>query len=133
MPEAPEHHVFVYGTLRRGGRNDINRLAPAPVFVGEASVRGLLYPLGWYPGLVLGGPGAVDVAGEVYRIAPALQARLDAIEGIVPGPDSEYFKREVAVAVRGRTLACLVYEINAARVRGLAPIGHGDWTRFHTW
>ena len=26
MPEAPSRHVFVYGTLRRGGRNDINRL-----------------------------------------------------------------------------------------------------------
>ena len=41
MHEAPSRHVFVYGTLRRGGRNDINRLQPAPQYVGMGEVRGL--------------------------------------------------------------------------------------------
>jgi gamma-glutamylcyclotransferase (GGCT)/AIG2-like uncharacterized protein YtfP len=131
MPEARPRHVFVYGTLRRGGRNDITRLAPAPEYVGPVSVRGVLYALGGYPGLVLGGAGAVDVAGEVYRIAPQLEAALDAIEEIVPGPRSEYFKREVAIEVAGRPLVCLVYEINPERVRGRRVIVHGDWMRFH--
>jgi len=49
----------------------------------------------------------------------------------VPGLHSEYFKREVAVAVAGRPVACLVYEINPARVRGRRVIPHGDWLRFH--
>lgn len=131
MPEALPRHVFVYGTLRRGGRNDINRLRPAPEYVGPGTVRGVLYALGGYPGLVLGGEGAGDVAGEVYRIAPQLEAALDAIEEIVPGPHSEYFKREVAIEVAGRPLVCLVYEIHPARVRGRQVIVHGDWMRFH--
>lgn len=131
MPEAPERHVFVYGTLRRGGRNDINRLRPAPGYVGMGEVRGVLYHIDWYPGLTLGGEEAVTVVGEVYRITPALEAVLDAIEQIVPGADSEYFKREVTVAVAGRPVACLVYEINPARVRGRRMIGHGDWIAFH--
>jgi gamma-glutamylcyclotransferase (GGCT)/AIG2-like uncharacterized protein YtfP len=131
MPEAPERLVFVYGTLRRGGRNDINRLAPAPQYVGMGEVRGLLYHLDWYPGLSLGGKEAVTVVGEVYRISPELEAVLDRIERIVPGADSEYFKREVEVAVAGRPHVCLLYEVNPARVRGLAPIGHGDWIVFH--
>ena len=42
MPEAPHRHVFVYGTLRRGGRNDINGLAPAPEYVGMGEVRGVM-------------------------------------------------------------------------------------------
>jgi gamma-glutamylcyclotransferase (GGCT)/AIG2-like uncharacterized protein YtfP len=131
MPEAPARHVFVYGTLRRGGRNDINRLAPAPRYVGMGEVRGVLYHMDRYPGLTLGGEEAVTVVGEVYRIEPALEAVLDAIERIVPGDASEYFKRELAVEVTGRTVTCLVYEINPDRVRGKQAIGHGDWILFH--
>ena len=131
MPEAPERHVFVYGTLRRGGRNDINRLALAPRYVGMGEVRGVLYHLDWYPGLTLGGEEAVTVVGEVYGIAPGLEVVLDAIEQIVPGADSEYFKREVEVAVDGRSLPCLVYEINPLHVRDRSPVGHGDWIVFH--
>lgn len=133
MPEAafPLRHVFVYGTLRRGGRNDINRLRPPPEYVGRGEVRGTLYALGWYPGLVLGGEGAMAVTGEVYRITPALEAVLDAIEGIEEGPHSEYFKREVPVAVGSGVISCLVYEINPAAVRGRQPLPHGDWMLFH--
>lgn len=136
MPEPPSadapRHVFVYGTLRRGGRNDINRLQPAPRYVGMGEVRGTLYHIDWYPGLTLGGEEAVTVVGEVYAITPQLEDVLDRIEGIVPGADSEYFKREVDIAVEGRALACLVYEINPARARGKQVIGHGDWIVFHT-
>jgi gamma-glutamylcyclotransferase (GGCT)/AIG2-like uncharacterized protein YtfP len=132
MPEAPLRHVFVYGTLRRGGRNDINRLAPAPEYVGMGEVRGVLYHIDWYPGLTLGGEEAVTVVGEVYRIRPELEQVLDAIERIVPGADSEYFKREIDIAVEGRTIGCLLYEINPGRVRGRQVIGHGDWILFHS-
>lgn len=131
MPEADTRHVFVYGTLRRGGRNDINRLEPAPRYVGMGEVKGVLYQLDWYPGLTLGGEEPVTVVGEVYAITPALEAVLDGIECIVPGEESEYFKREVPIEVQGRPIRCLVYEINPARVRGLSPIGHGDWILFH--
>lgn len=131
MPEAPDRLVFVYGTLRRGGRNDINRLAPPPEYVGMGEVRGVLYHFDWYPGLTLGGEEAVTVVGEVYRIGPQLEAVLDEIEQIVPGGDSEYFKREVDVLVEGKALSCLLYEINPARVVGRQAIGHGDWIVFH--
>ena len=131
MPEAPARHVFVYGTLRRGGRNDINRLAPAPEYVGMGEVRGVLYHIDWYPGLTLGGEEAVTVVGEVYRITPDLEALLDRIERIEDSADSEYFKREVAVEVEGRPMQCLLYEVNPQRVRDKQVIGHGDWILFH--
>lgn len=130
MPEAQGRLVFVYGTLRRGGRNDINRLGPPPTLVGMGEVRGVLYRFDWYPGLALGGGEAVTVVGEVYAITPALEAVLDGIEQIEPGDDSEYFKREVAVEVDGRPLQCLVYEINPKRVHGRTPLAHGDWILF---
>jgi gamma-glutamylcyclotransferase (GGCT)/AIG2-like uncharacterized protein YtfP len=128
----PARHVFVYGTLRRGGRNDINRLTPAPRYVGMGEIKGCLYHIDWYPGLALGGEEAVTVIGEVYEVSPQLEALLAEIEAIVPGPDSEYFKRELLIEVAGRVLPCFLYEINPARVTGKQAMAHGDWIGFFT-
>ena len=101
-PTLPAHrrHVFVYGTLRRGDVRDINQLQPAPVFVGMASVQGVLYDLGAYPGVLLGGEGMVT--GEVYAISAALEQALDTIEEVWPQATGEYNKREVMVQQIGR-------------------------------
>lgn len=126
MPETSSRHVFVYGTLRQGQTNDIGRLRPAPRFVGVASVRGTLFHLGLYPGVVLGGAGVVR--GEVYEISRALERRLDLIEEVSPEESSsEYRRRFIEVRVAGRTLECLVYEINPRRVQGRPVISSGDW------
>ncbi|MDP9991701.1 gamma-glutamylcyclotransferase (GGCT)/AIG2-like uncharacterized protein YtfP [Variovorax boronicumulans] len=118
-------HVFVYGTLRRHGRNDIARYRPSPVFVGEASIDGTLYDLGAYPGVVLGGVGRVK--GEVYRVEPEVEAALDLLEEVAEDDSGEYIKRRVRVAVGARWLDCLVYEIHPSRIEGRAVIGGGDW------
>jgi len=131
MPERAIRHVFVYGTLRKGGRNDINQLAPTPRYLGMGEVKGSLYHLDWYPGLALGGDQAVTVVGEVYEVTPQLEAQLDAIEGLADGDHSEYFKRHLEVAVAGQPVPCFLYEINPSRVAGKEPMGHGDWIRFH--
>jgi gamma-glutamylcyclotransferase (GGCT)/AIG2-like uncharacterized protein YtfP len=119
-----ERHVFVYGTLRRGEANDINRLLPPPRFVGQAAMAGVMYDLGAYPGVVLGSGGTVT--GEVYTIEPALERVLDEIEEIYPQQRDEYFKRELRITVGNRQLGCLVYEINAAYVKGKPVIASGD-------
>ncbi|WP_298214509.1 gamma-glutamylcyclotransferase family protein [Acidovorax sp.] len=125
MPPRLPRCVFVYGTLRRGGSNDITRLQPAPRFVGLAQVAGRLYHLGAYPGMVLG--GSEWVQGEVYTIEPALEATLDAIEGIGGGSDDEYMRQEVVVPVAGQPMTCLVYEINPRCVAAAPVIAQGDW------
>lgn len=125
MPQ--EQHVFVYGTLRCGEANDINRLRPAPRLLGSARIRGALYDLGPYPGAILGGEGWV--AGEVYAITAALEQRLDEIEEVAPVPSGEYTRRHVEVEVAGLLVRCLVYEIDPARVRGCRLIDGGDWLR----
>lgn len=130
--------VFVYGTLRRGGRNDINRLQPAPRYLGTAQVQGVLYHLGRYPGMALTGSAALNAApvlGEVYAIEPALEVVLDEIEGLGANPIDEYAKRELLVSLSGSAqggqppLLCLVYEINPRYVRTAPRIADGDWLR----
>lgn len=118
-------HVFVYGTLRRHGRNDIARYRPAPLFLGEASVAGTLYDLGAYPGVVLGGAGRVK--GEVYRIDAAVEAALDVLEEVADDDSGEYIKRRVHMQLEGRWLDCLVYEIHPMRIAGRHVIEGGDW------
>ena len=125
-------HVFVYGTLRRGGSNDITRLAPAPRFVGMARVDGQMYDLGAYPGLILGkAEGQPEecaaVQGEVYAIGPALEAVLDEIEEVFPQATGEYAKQELNVLVDGVAVQCIVYEINPLRTAGKPVIAGGDW------
>ncbi len=126
MPQPPRF-VFVYGTLRRGQSNDINRLMPAPRFVCEADIEGVLYDLGPYPGIRLIGHDLVR--GEIYEIAPEVERRLDEIEEVHPQATGEYAKREVGVQTASGELQCLVYEIHPSRVQGMARIAHGDWVR----
>jgi len=118
-------HVFVYGTLRRGGRNDIARYRPAPVWIGEAGIAGTLYDLGAYPGVVLG--GTRRVRGEVYVIEPAVEAALDVLEEVAADGSGEYIKRQVRVEVGSHWFDCLVYEIHPARIAGRRVIESGDW------
>ncbi len=136
LQSAPEHltrHkrlVFVYGTLRRGGSNDINLRQPTPVYLGRASITGMLFDLGPYPGLALGASrDAVAVVGEVYAISPALEDNLDVLEGLLPEPSGEYAKRLVQTM---DGVACIVYEINPLRVQACPAIQSGDWIAHHT-
>jgi gamma-glutamylcyclotransferase (GGCT)/AIG2-like uncharacterized protein YtfP len=135
MPSSSAiRHVFVYGTLRKGEERDINRLQPAPRWVGRAQVAGVMHHLGSYPGLMLGGPGTVQ--GEVYAVSAELERVLDEIEEVWPQQTGEYAKREVVVLLepepggsRGeaRELLCVLYEIAPERTQGKPVIASGDW------
>mgnify|MGYP003605953359 CR=1 FL=1 len=122
-----ERYVFVYGTLRKGGDNDITRLSPPPRYVGNSEISGLMYHLGAYPGVVLTDDASQPIIGEVYAIEPALEQVLDEIEMIYPQQRDEYFKRHVVVRVGLQQLSCLVYEINPAYIQGKPQIASGDW------
>ncbi len=71
--------LFVYGTLKRGGRNH-RRLAGCE-FVGNAVTvpRYALVDLGPYPGLVT---GELAVRGELWAVPADRLPALDAFEGV---------------------------------------------------
>ena len=118
-------YVFVYGTLRKGQERDINRLQPAPLFVGNSQINGVLYNLGSYPGVRLGGLNSVQ--GEIYQITPELERQLDEIEEVWPQQTGEYVRREVVVQTAGVALICLVYELVERRTDSRVVIESGDW------
>ena len=124
--------LFVYGTLRRGGSNDIARIAPDAVFVCTARMRGRLYDVnGRWPSLVQD-DSAGWVAGEIYRVPPPAWAALDALEDPVTSerPDGAYFKVEADADCAGRSERVTVYTANPAMMRLTVLIESGDWIAY---
>lgn len=82
---TPKTMLFVYGTLKRGGRNFF-RLAGQD-FVGAATTapKYRVFDLGPFPGLVRDGTNGLAVAGELFAVDAQCLAELDAFEE-VPGP-----------------------------------------------
>lgn len=122
-----QHTLFIYGTLMPGLR--LAAEMHGARFVGAAQVSGRLVDLGSYPGLL---PGGGQVTGEVYEADDAHLARLDEVEGVVPGDRaaSQYWREVVTVVsgpLQGQSVQTYVYN---CPVNGCTPIPHGDYRRY---
>jgi len=75
------HYVFVYGTLKRGGR--LHSLLAEQEYVGCAETRPhyRLFNCGSYPGLEEAARGR-SIQGEVYCVSTPVLKMLDAAEGV---------------------------------------------------
>jgi len=120
--------VFVYGTLRKGQRNDINSFHPPPLFIGIAWLEGQLYSRGWYPGIRLG--GEQSVLGEVYKVSAQVLAQLDVLEEVAPVSSGEYQRIQMDVECAGQPLVCDIYELSADVAAQSPVIEEGDWVKF---
>jgi gamma-glutamylcyclotransferase (GGCT)/AIG2-like uncharacterized protein YtfP len=119
--------LFVYGTLLPGrAPAEIADVVNALVPVGPATVRGRLYDLGEYPGVILNGPAddeADTIPGQVFALPPdppalarALQ-RLDAYEAYYPDDPAHslFVRRRTAIhRLDGLTQSCWIYVYNQA-------------------
>ena len=111
-PSAPLNpHLFVYGTLLSTAGHPMGaRLEREALRLGDATMRGRLYSLGLYPGLVET-LGLERVRGEVYRLFEPARALawLDAYEG-VGEPGASYCRVErTAHLASGKRIASFVY------------------------
>ncbi len=131
-PAAPEQLLFVYGTLRQGGSNDMARFLPTAVKVANARMRGRLFDLGSYPALVTDA-AAGWVNGELYAIPKAGWVPLHALEEIATAahPAGEYYRvYGTAQVIDGNLIECQVYVANPAVMKLDRPIATGDWIAF---
>src|SRR5437773_747616 len=91
-------HLFVYGTLLRRSRHPMAQmLAEQARHVGAGKVRGRLYDLGRFPGVVASNTDGEWVYGDVYDLGARgeLLTQLDAYERL-ESPLPAYFDRAVA-------------------------------------
>ncbi len=124
--------IFIYGTLLPGLRLHSHMLGA--ISCGAAEVRAHLYDAGGYPGMV---PSASDdpatVKGEIYAVDDAHMARLDELEGIVPGNDalSHYLRQRISLVQRnaGQPSEVWTYFFNRG-VEGRTRILGGDYPAY---
>lgn len=121
--------LFVYGSLRAGAKHPMYEvLCEHGTAAGSARVRGHLYVVDWYPGLVLD-PTAGWVVGELWtNIDPAAWPVLDFYEGCSaedPQPH-EYVRRTAVVERDAASIDAWVYDY-ARDVSTLSRVDSGDW------
>jgi gamma-glutamylcyclotransferase (GGCT)/AIG2-like uncharacterized protein YtfP len=121
--------IFVYGTLRPGVRNSRFELfGEGAQLVSLARVRGHLYDLGEYPGMLLDA-GNDWVTGEVYQLRDPETTlyELDVYEGATARSDDEFERSLVVVTLadeRDIEVWTYLYRGSLAGARLLPP---GDY------
>lgn len=126
-------HLFVYGTLRRGYRGEMQALLERRAeFVDTALFRGRLFLVDDYPGAIPSSKPDDIVHGDVFRLRdPALVlAELDAYERCgAEGSGSEYYRKQAAVRLSsGRRIDAWIY-LYGRPTLALRPIPCGDYLR----
>ena len=119
-----KHLVFVYGTLRRGGAGAMSIRFPDSQFIADAEVRGSLYDLGAYPGLLLNESNS-SVIGEVYEVDDATLNKLDDFEA-----SSHYWRKQVEISLGTHRRICWIYEPNPEFYSPRTLITSGDWIEY---
>lgn len=74
--------VFVYGTLKEGGRLHHHLSSSKKVFSGWSRAGYDMYDLGSYPGIVEAQASPRRVFGEVYLVDGSTLRMLDRVEGV---------------------------------------------------
>jgi gamma-glutamylcyclotransferase (GGCT)/AIG2-like uncharacterized protein YtfP len=126
MPRSPDL-LFVYGTLRPAvAAGWPKRLIADLDVVAAATVAGLLYDLGDYPGMVKG-DGVVH--GDLVRIEDDRLAAIDAYEEC-GGPGALYRREAIQATLADGTLVeAWAYFFNQPTDEGQV-IPNGDYSRY---
>jgi gamma-glutamylcyclotransferase (GGCT)/AIG2-like uncharacterized protein YtfP len=127
--QAPEY-LFVYGTLRHSLASDAHKqYLRGADFVSPAKIRGKLYMVDYYPGLVLSETEHWAL-GEVYLLGRQDQLHdLDVYEGCAkhsPQPHEYERRRHQVLLNSGEVLEAWVY-VYKQDTSDLALIGSGDF------
>lgn len=127
--------LFVYGTLRKGSNHEMARwLARQARWIDRGTVRGRLYRIGSYPGLVVN-PAGSAVVGDLFALpeegAETLLSALDAYEECTPAFPQPHEYARVGISVEtgsGEHRHAWTY-IYLHPTADLEPIAGGDFLR----
>jgi len=119
------HLIFIYGTLRRGGR--AHHLMQAADFQSKGLASGRLVHVDQYPGLI---PcDDEQVMGELYLLNDQLLNELDRYEGCLESPP-HYLRQETMVLLEnGEKRSAMVYTFQLLESHH-EEIKNGDWIQW---
>jgi len=118
------HLIFIYGSLRRGNVTAISIRFPNSGFIAEATVRGNLYDLGAFPGLVVSESNST-VNGELYEVDDELLSKLDEFEA-----STNYLRKQVEISFNDHNETGWTYEPDPAFHSFHTLITSGDWMEY---
>ena len=116
------HLIFIYGTLRRGGR--AHHLMQGAEFVAEGSISGRLVHVDEYPGLILCDDRRVT--GELYAVGDEKRSELDKYEGCFDSP-AHYLREEIEVLLEAGELQVAEVYVFQLLEPHHEEITSGDW------
>jgi gamma-glutamylaminecyclotransferase len=108
--------IFVYGTLKKGFGN--HRLIKEARFLGESFIKGTMYSMGAFPGVVLKGDN--NIKGEVYEVDEGQLFSMDRLEG-----HPNFYRRTPIKTVDGEDVE--TYVINSEYIHSRHEVTSGDW------
>ena len=121
-------HIFVYGTLMTGFQNpNALYLHQNSLFISNGFLKGEMYDIGHYPGVILRGDTIVH--GEIFQLKDeTILHKLDFYEGCTDDFEKpyEYVRQLVEVNNSGGAITCWIYVYNW-RVKALNKIETGDY------
>lgn len=111
--------LFVYGTLKRGHKN--NHFLKDQEFLGEATTMPLyrLYALDWHPGMVLDPENGLEVKGELYAVDEWALAEMDEYEGV----PSWFIRQDIAVRDHFETVQAYMFNQSVP----LGAVSGAEW------
>jgi gamma-glutamylcyclotransferase (GGCT)/AIG2-like uncharacterized protein YtfP len=119
-----KHLVFVYGSLRGGSAQSMSIRFPKAQFIAAGKVRGRLYDLGAYPGLLLDESDSL-VTGEVYEVDVEILKELDDFEA-----SSNYLRKQAEVSLDTDRRTCWTYEPNPEFYSLSTLVTSDDWIEY---
>jgi gamma-glutamylcyclotransferase (GGCT)/AIG2-like uncharacterized protein YtfP len=119
-----KHLIFIYGSLRRGSAGAMSVRFPSSTFIDHARVRGNLYDLGSYPGMLLNQSSSL-VTGEVYEVDDELLIKLDGFEA-----SSHYVRKALEISLGDQARKCWTYEPDPEFYSLHTLIPAGDWIEY---
>ena len=130
-PSAPQT-LFVYGTLRHGADNDMQRLlARQARHIGPAWFQGQLFRVSDYPGVIASDDPTDQVVGDLYELPSdgALLAALDDYEGCSERftHPQEYLRTQTAIRTLGHADCVAWIYLFQRALTGLERIASGDF------
>ncbi len=121
--------LFVYGLLRKGINHPMSMsLSKQAIHIGSGSVKGKVFLIDDYPGMVVGRNYSTHVTGDIYGFNdPDLWKDLDQFEEV--NVSDEYQRQVIEVEFSGQILNCWTY-VYQRSIDGLEEIPSGDFLEY---
>ena len=125
--------LFVYGTLLQPGNDFAGYLKRTCTYLSPGKIKGLLYDIGEYPGIIINNHATGYVHGSIYRLHHPIQNLkvFDDYEGFGAGQDQPnlYVRSLTSIETGDGFIDAWIYLYNLP-VDGLPLIPSGNYAEY---